>query len=55
MKLRLESRVTHGSVSFEEVIRVGLARVITLGRLDVEIRTGLPTNINSLLLGFSFK
>ena len=29
---------------FEELVRVVLSRVITLGRLDLDSKAGLPTN-----------
>ena len=40
---------------FKGVMRVMLAGVIKLGKLDLESRAGRLTKICSLLLGFSFK
>ena len=43
------------SVIFEETVKVVLSRVITLGKLDLDSKAGLPTKTHSLLLMFSFK
>ena len=43
------------SVIFEKIGRVMLSRAITLDILDLDSKAGLPTNIHSFLLGFSFK
>ena len=55
LKLKVESRVTPRNVIFEDIVRVVLSRVITLGRLDLDRKAGLPTNVHSPLLGFCFK
>ena len=37
---------------FGDVVKVVLSRVKTLGRLELDIKAGLPTNIYLLLLEF---
>ena len=40
------------SVIFGDIVKLVLSRVKTLGRLDLDIKAGLPTNIYLLLLEF---